>query len=72
MDVIMNIVNIYWDDEANVWIATCDSLGIVMESESYDMLNNRVIEAAPEMAELKNTDCSTLVFSTLNRQYEYV
>ncbi len=67
----MNIVNILWDNEANVWIATCDVLGIVLESESYDELIKRVIEAAPEMAELKKVDCSSLVFSTLNRQYAY-
>ena len=34
----MNIVNITWDEEANVWIAICDSLGIVLESDSYDAL----------------------------------
>ncbi len=67
----MNIVNIMWDDEAEVWVAICESLGIILESESYDTLIKRVIDAAPEMAELKHTDCKSLVFSTLNRQYAY-
>ena len=64
----MDIVNMFWDNEAGVWVAICDSLGIVLESESYDSLMERVIKAAPEMAELKHRKCSNLVFSTLNRQ----
>ncbi len=67
----MNIVNIMWDDEAKVWIAICDGLGIALESESYDKLIQRVINAAPEMAELNHADCSELVFFTQNRQYVY-
>ena len=67
----MNIVNVIWDDEAKVYVAICDSLGIVLESESYDALIGRVIEAAPEMAAAKKIECSQLVFSTLNRQYAY-
>ncbi len=69
--MVMNVVNITWDDEAKVWIATCDSLGIVLESDSYDELIKRVIQAAPEMAALKNVECGQLVFSTPNRLYEY-
>ena len=35
----MNIkVNIHWDEEAEVWVAVCDTLGIVLESGSYDAL----------------------------------
>ncbi len=71
MGSLMNIVNIMWDEEAGVWIAICDSLGVVLESESYDDLIRRVVATAPEMASLKNTTCNNLVFSTLNRQYAY-
>ena len=47
------IVNFFWDDEANVWVATSDNLpGLVLESESYDTLEKRVIDAVPELLEL--------------------
>ena len=65
---IINIINIMWDEEANVWVAVCDNLGIALESESYDELIRKVIAAAPEMAELNHVECTQLVFSTLNRQ----
>ena len=68
---IMNIVNLMWDTEADVWVAICDSLGIALEAESYDDLIRRVIDVAPEMAKLNNVPCSQLIFSTLNRQYVY-
>lgn len=64
----MSIVNIFWDEEASVWVAICDDLGIALESDSYDALIRRVIEAAPEMAEANHVDCDNLVFSTLNRK----
>ena len=67
----MNIVYISWDEDAQVWVATCDPLGIAMESESYDVLIERVIKAAPEMARENKVECSSLVFSTLNRRYVY-
>ena len=72
MNKNMNIVNVIWDDEAKVYVAICESLGIVLESESFDTLFARVIEAAPEMAAAKNVECSQLVFSMLSRQYAYV
>ncbi len=71
MGLLMHIVNIMWDDEAAVWVAICDSLGIALESASYDELIGRVVRTAPEMAGLKNTTCDKLIFSTLNRQYAY-
>lgn len=66
----MDIVNIIWDGGAGVYVAVCGSLGIVLESESYDSLIARVIEAAPGMAAAKGTECSQLVFSTLDRRYD--
>ena len=65
------IVNIMWDEEAKVWIAVCNSLGLALESESYDKLISRVIEAAPEMALLHNTECSSIIISTLDRYYSF-
>ena len=45
-------VKIHWDDEAEVWVAINDELGIALESESYDALVERLKKAIPEMAEL--------------------
>ncbi len=43
-------VNLLWDPEARVWIATSDSIpGLVLESGSMDALIERVRFAAPEI-----------------------
>lgn len=47
------IVNITWDSTAQVWYATSDDIpGLILESESYDALLERVRLAAPELLEL--------------------
>lgn len=44
------IVNLIWDDEAAVWVATSDDIsGLVMESGSLDALIERVRFAVPEL-----------------------
>ena len=41
------IVKFTWDEEANVWYATSDDIpGLVLESESFDTLAERVRVAA--------------------------
>ena len=46
-------VNITWDNEAEVWVATSeDILGLVMESDSHEMLINRLKISIPELLEL--------------------
>ena len=43
-------VNISWDEDANVWIAeSSDIPGLVLESDSYDVLIERLKTAVPEM-----------------------
>lgn len=43
-------VNLIWDNEANVWIATSEDIpGLVLESGSFDALLERVRFAAPEL-----------------------
>lgn len=45
-------VNIAWDDEVNVWIATSEDIpGLVLESGSYDALIERLKIAIPEILE---------------------
>ena len=48
-------VNFDYDNEAGVWIATSDDIkGLILESESTEMLMKRIIAAAPELIELNN------------------
>ena len=44
-------INITWDEEASVYIAVCDEIGLALESESYDNLIKRVMDAVPELIE---------------------
>lgn len=49
------IVNLTWDSEASVWIATSEDIkGLVLESGSLDALIERVRFAAPELLTLNN------------------
>jgi len=45
-------INIFWDDEANVWVAISDDIPLALESNSYDALIERLKIAAPEILEL--------------------
>lgn len=49
-DMILSYsVKFQWDDVASVWIATSDDIpGLVLESESFDTLAERVRLAVPE------------------------
>ena len=69
----MNIkVNIHWDEEAEVWVAVCDTLGIVLESGSYDALIEKIKNAVPEMIELNKIEgVETIEVLTNNRQMSY-
>lgn len=49
------IVNLAWDNEASVWIATSEDIrGLVLESGSLDALIERVRFAAPELITLNS------------------
>lgn len=49
------IVNMNWDDEAMVWIATSDDVpGLALESGSLDALMERVRYAIPELLHLNS------------------
>ena len=57
-------VNLTWDPEAAVWIATSEDIpGLVLESGSFDALVERVRFAAPELLELNQMSLpATLTF----------
>ena len=47
------LVDLLWDDEARVWVATSEDIpGLVLESGSLDALIERVRYAALELLEL--------------------
>lgn len=49
------VVNIIWDDEAAVYVATSDNIpGLVLESGSFDALIEKVCVAVPELLKLNN------------------
>ena len=46
-------IKMYWDSEAEVWIATSSDVpGLVLESGSFDTLLERVRYTVPELIEL--------------------
>lgn len=67
---IMNLcINITWDDEASVYVAICDEIGLALESESYDRLLCRVKDAIPELLEINHIgNCSSISFLTSERR----
>ena len=66
---IMNYTVLFtWDDEANVWVASSpDIIGLVLESESLDILMNRVKDAIPELLELNSQKPAKVVSYICNR-----
>ena len=47
-------IDFFWDDEANVWIASSDEIPLALEDGSLDKLMYRVKIAAPELIEMNN------------------
>ena len=53
-------IQFMWDNEAQVWVATSDDVpGLVLESDSFDALVERVRYSVPELLEL-NKKATTL------------
>ena len=47
-------IRIFYDNEANVWIAISENIGLVLESESHEALMKKVEMALPEMLAANN------------------
>ncbi len=65
------IVNLNWDSDADVWIATSEDIpGLVLESGSFDALLERVRFAVPELLSLNTRTASplSLVFQSQRRE----
>jgi len=53
------VINLFLDNEAKVWVATSDDIpGLVLESDSFDALIERVQIAVPELIELNHLSSS--------------
>jgi len=52
-----------WDDEAAVWIAENDEIPIALESNSLDVLIERVRNAAPELLELNGKNHTNIALN---------
>ena len=65
---MLNIA-IHWDEEAQVWLATNEKIGLILESGSYDALIERIKSAVPELIELNNLGKdATVTLCTANRE----
>ncbi len=66
-------INMIWDDESKVWIATSDDIpGLVLESGSFDALLERVRFAAPELLELNGDKNSSFKLSFFSERHERI
>ena len=58
-----------WDNEASVWVAENDDIPIALESDSLDILIERVRNAVPELLELNGkTHANTTLHFIMERQ----
>ncbi len=61
-------INVMWDNEACVWIAYCDEIGLAIEAGSYDALMERIRRIAPEMAQENHKNISMYRVVTQDQQ----
>lgn len=67
------IIDLLWDTEAAVWIATSDNIpGLVLESGSFDALIERVRFAVPELLALNETEHQPLSICFRSERHEKV
>ena len=56
------VINLIWDDETAVWIATSEDIqGLVLESGSIDALIERVRFAVPELLSLNQNSIEKII-----------
>ncbi len=67
------IVNLVWDNDANVWVATSEDIpGLVLESGSFDALLERVRFAAGELLALNTPKDTPLTITFLSERSERI
>ncbi len=66
-------VNLIWDNEADVWIATSEDIpGLVLESGSFDALLERVRFAVPELLTLNESKTSLFNLTFISKHCEKI
>ena len=67
------VINLVWDSEAAVWIATSKDIpGLVLESGSFDALLERVRFTIPELLELNGSNKAPLTLSFRSERRERI
>ena len=67
------IVNLTWDDEAEVWVATSNDIpGLALECGSFDALLERVRFAVPELLELNSTVSASPILTIMSKRQERI
>ena len=67
------IVNLAWDNEAEVWVATSNDIpGLVLECGSFDALLERVRFAVPELLELNSTVSASPILTFMSKRQERI
>jgi hypothetical protein len=54
------IVRAEWDDEAKVWVATSDDIGLATEADTLEALRPKVIDMVTELLALEAESFSDL------------
>ena len=54
------IVKVEWDEEAKVWVATSDDIGLVAEAETQEVLEKKALQMIAELLELEDKAYSDL------------
>ena len=66
-------ISFFWDDEANVWIATSEDIhGLILEHSSFDRLMEKVRLAVPELLEMENRLHGTIALDFVALRKELV
>ena len=66
-------IKLVWDHDAGVWIATSDDIpGLVLESESFDALLERTMNAAPELLYLNGPEAKPFTLTFLSERQERI
>lgn len=67
------IINLTWDSEAGVWIATSEDIpGLVLESGSFDALLERVRFAVPELISLNRPKQLPITLNFVSERHERI
>jgi len=56
-------VKLFWDDEANAWVAVCDEIPLTLHAETIELLIEDVKETTLEILELNKVPPSEKVLN---------